>query len=84
MIVQPSSGWWQLTQLRPLLPSSRKNGLRRSMKPLLLIVTATPLSLRALSSCGPCGRRRSSSSARAAGSIVPPIASTRIAFDCHL
>ena len=48
MIDQPSSGWWQLTQLRPLTPSSRKNGLRRSMKPLVLIVTATPLSLRAL------------------------------------
>ena len=39
-----------VTQLRPLLPSSRKKGLRRSMKPLVLIVTATPLSLRARAS----------------------------------
>jgi len=42
--LQPVPPWWQVEQLRPLVPSDRKNGLLRSMR-CVLNVAEVPVAL---------------------------------------
>src|SRR5215471_12428391 len=54
LTVQPSLTWWQVSQLRPFLPSCWKKGLVRSISPARPSVADMPVAFRNTKSSGPC------------------------------
>src|SRR5262245_16920401 len=83
--VQPSPGWWQVEQLRPLVPRLWKNGPVRSTWPVALKVLRTPMALgkgkRFGRNCGGAAATPPATNTRALNSHIRVLYMTNLHFN---